>query len=135
MPKASPEESSCGYCTNTRMEVHQARADRDRHRAYLETSRVQVSTLETQLIACREATSVGREQDTIARLQYADATQRRDLDCCYTELSQLRREIERLEAICCKAAISTERPGVRDASPIKPATGWGAFTGGQGSQE
>lgn len=125
---------SCKICPGLRTEISGLKSESDRLKLARETANERMSELETHLLAASGATIVGREIETIKKLQKADLTQRRDLDQCYDEISRLNQEVMRLERICREHKVSTARPAVPDAGPTKPAMGWGAFTGSQGTQ-
>lgn len=130
----APEPSKdCHRCSVTRAEMVSLRAESERRKEYNETLQARMAELERDLQVASGVTSDGRERETVKKLQKADLTQRRDLDQCYDEISRLNQEVQRLERICASNKIITARPAVPDASPNKPAMGWGAFTGNTGA--
>ncbi len=130
-PEADP---NCRACAAVRIEMSKLRTDLDVSKNKVESMTARMTELERDIVACREATLVGREIETIKRLQRSDLTQRRDLDSCYEEISRQRQEIERLLKLCQANKISTVKPGVPDPSPSRAVPGWGALTGGVGAQ-
>lgn len=119
-----------------KMRVASAEQQSERDKIFAEGAAVRIAELETHLMAASGATIVGREQQTIKKLQRSDLTQRIELDQLVIQRDKQAEEIRRLEALCRKNKIDTTPPKF-DASPTEVAlknanTVWGGLTGGVG---
>jgi hypothetical protein len=130
-----PPDPNCRSCSRLRTDIAQMRVENERNKAYAETAALRISELERDLASANAATVLGREAETVKKLQRIDVTQRRDLDACYDEISRLRQENERLSALLRSHKVDFSPTRVPASSPPMTqaaAAGWGALTGNQG---
>lgn len=119
-----------------KLELGSARQKSDRDQLFAEGAAIRIIELEARLMAASGATIIGRDTETIVKLQRADLLQRKNLDRLDKERIALGDEVARLEKLCRIGGVDTTP--VRSASPSpsaqKLATMWSAMTGNQGAQ-